>query len=365
MRSFFTYCLLFISCCFSIKAQNLRLVANLPTYLNENSGLVAVSSNGIWTHNDGGDGPIIYKIDTNGNQLDSIYLNGISNVDFEDIAEDNLGNFYVGDFGNNNHNRTNLAIYKIPNPDSILGNNVTPEIIYFSYPNQVTFPDTNQDKDCEAMFHYNGNLYLLSKNWGSSGYSTLYKLPDSSGTYSAQIIDSVKTPLVTGADIHSSGKLAVLSMDRVLIFDQFIGSDFFNGRKSTFLFSLTQKEGVSFIDTNSVYISQEDNSFFPGAKLYELNFSPFLSSINIESLHDIQIMPNPSEDRILISLKGIKLTTHPISYRIYNLEGKIIQENELDFTPEFTVLLSEIPKGLYFINLKIDNYSVTKKIIKN
>lgn len=346
-------------------SQNLRLVSNLPSYLNEKSGLVAVTENGIWTHNDGGDGPILYKIDTNGNLLDSIYLNGISNIDFEDVTQDNSGNFYIGDVGNNNHNRTNLVIYKIPNPDSIVGNNVTPKTIYYNYPDQLTFPDTNHDKDCEALFHYNGNLYLLSKNWGSSGFSTLYQLPDTAETFSAIVFDSIQAPLVTGAAIHPSGILAILSMDRVVIFDQFSGNDFFNGRKSTFLFSLTQKEGVSFVDAHSLYISQEHNSFFPGAKLYELVFSPFLSSVNMKISPDIQAMPNPATETLLISVENIEKIPSKLTFHIYNMKGKLVSSQEFDFTPEFTVFLSEMKPGVYLIKLTLDNYSVTKRFIKN
>jgi hypothetical protein len=350
------------SFCFS---QSLRLVTNLPSHLSENSGLVATSSNGIWTHNDSGDGPIIYKIDSNGNQLDSINLNGVLAIDFEDIAKDNQGNFYIGDIGNNNHNRTDLVIYKIPNPDSILGNNVTPEAIYFSYPNQVIFPDPNQNKDCEALFHFNGHIYLLSKNWGNSGYSTLYQLPDSGGTYIATIIDSVQTPLVTGADFHSSGKLAILSMDRVVIFDQFIGNNFFNGRKSTFPFSLTQKEGVSFVNANSLYVSQENNRFFPGAKLYQLNFASFLSLVSTERAPDITAIPNPTSERLQISIKEIKTKSTSLSYEIYNTKGQLVASKEFDFSPEFTVFLSNLEPGIYFFKLIMDNHSITKRIIKN
>ncbi len=350
---------------FGLVSQNLRLVTNLPSHLNENSGLVATSSNGVWTHNDSGDGPILYKIDSNGIQIDSIFLNGVSAIDFEDVAQDNLGNFYIGDFGNNNHNRTNLVIYKIPNPDSIMGNNVTPEAIYFSYPNQVTFPDTNQDKDCEALFHYNGNLFLLSKNWGNSGYSTLYQLPDSAGTYSAIIIDSVQTPLVTGADIHSSGKLAVLSMDRVVIFDQFSGNNFFNGRKSTFLFSLTQKEGVTFVDANKLYISQENHRFFPGAKLYELNFSSFLSTISIARSPDMQAMPNPANESLMISLQNLETIPSKLKYEVYNMNGQLVMSNQFNFQSEFVIFLSELNKGMYLIKLTLDEYSITKRFIKN
>jgi hypothetical protein len=346
-------------------AQNLRLVSNLPSKLNETSGLIAKTNNSFWTHNDSGDGPILYKIDSNGNQIDSVYLNGITAVDFEDITQDNLGNYYVGDFGNNNHNRTNLVVYKLPNLDTLTGNNITPEAIYFNYPDQLTFPDTNQDKDCEALFHHNGNLYILTKNWGTSGYSKLYQLPDSAGNYPALLLDSVMTPLVTGADIHSSGKLAILSMDRIVIFDNYTGSDFFNGRRSTFYFSLTQKEGVSFLNSQTLYITQENNQFFPGAKLYELNFSPFLSAITIEKSTMITAMPNPASEQLIVSINDLENPPNEMSYRVMNTQGKIVMENSFGFQSEFTLFLSELNPGYYHLQITLGNQQVVKPFIKN
>jgi hypothetical protein len=60
----------------------------------------------------------IYEIDTLGNLIRTININSANNSDWEDITQDDLNNFYIGDFGNNNNDRTNLRIYKIPSPTS-------------------------------------------------------------------------------------------------------------------------------------------------------------------------------------------------------------------------------------------------------
>ncbi|MDB4089057.1 T9SS type A sorting domain-containing protein [Flavobacteriales bacterium] len=346
-------------------SQNLRLITSLSSYLNENSGLITVTNNSFWTHNDSGDGPIIYNIDSNGNQLDSIYLNGATNIDFEDITQDNLGNYYIGDIGNNSHNRTNLRIYKIPNPATITGNNVTPEIINYSYQDQIAFPDPNQNSDCEALFHHGSNLYLISKNWGTSGYSKLYQLPDTAGTHIAMLLDSFPSGLITGADIHSSGKLAILSMDRVYICDNYTGNDFLGGTISTLLFPLSQKEGISFKDVNSVYISQEHHSLFPGAKLYELNLSGFAGNIEIERFPDMQAMPNPTSKGLKISIKNLIIDPNIVSYQIIDLQGKVVKQNSFSFHPEFSVFLFELKAGYYIIKVTAGNQQFSKPFIKN
>lgn len=342
--------------------QNLRVISTFANYLNENSGLIVKTNNSAWIHNDSGDGPILYKIDSNGNQLDSIYLNGITAVDFEDITQDNQGNVYVGDIGNNNHNRTNLVIYKIGNPDTVVGHNTTPESIEYAYSDQTQFPDPEQNADCEALFHFNNHLYLISKNWGNSGYSKLYKLPDTAGTHSAQLIDSFASPMVTAADYHSSGKLAILSMDRVTIFDQFSGENFFNGRNSTFFFPLTQKEGVSFVSSNSLYITQENHRFFPGAKLYEFKFGNYLSVEEIERKKDFSISPNPANDNISIIPVG-DFTNKEYHYSIYNAKGQLVKNRGNNYSSSL-ISIEEFNQGIYFVIIKTKSELFTKRFIK-
>ncbi|MEN8839337.1 MAG: T9SS type A sorting domain-containing protein [Flavobacteriales bacterium] len=347
---------------FVLIGQNLRNISTFPAYLNENSGIITQGKNSAWIHNDSGDGPIIYKIDSNGTLLDSLTLSGVTAIDFEDITQDIFGNVYIGDIGNNNHNRTNLVVYKIPNPSTIIGNTVIPEAINFSYSDQTQFPDPNQNSDCEALFHHNNHLFLISKNWGSSGFSKLYQLPDSGGNHIAQLIDSFVSPMVTAADFHSSGKLAVLSMDRVTIFDQFTGIDFFGGRTSTFYFSLTQKEGVSFVNSNSLYITQEHHRFFPGAKLYELEFSPYLSLDKKDINFEFNLSPNPASD--FISLNYPKESLHPLTYSIYNTEGKLQHSGIISSDLERKIEVSQLKTGLYFLTIKSKNQVATQRFIK-
>ncbi len=344
-------------------SQSLRHISTFPVYLNENSGIITQSKNSAWIHNDSGDGPIIYKIDSNGIQQDSIYLNGVTAIDFEDITQDLFGNIFIGDIGNNNHNRTNLVVYKIPNPNSISGSAVTPEEIHFSYSDQTQFPDPNQNSDCEALFHYNNHLYLISKNWGSSGYSKLYELPDSAGSYVAQLIDSFASPMVTAADYHPSGKLAVLSMDRVTVFDQFVGNNFFDGRASTFYFSLSQKEAVSFVTASSLYITQEHHRFFPGAKLYELNFSSYLSLTESKDESKISISPNPVAD-ILTLIIDINSYSQ-FSYFIYSSEGTLVKKGTKTAKQKTKIRVNELKTGMYFLAIKTNKTLITKRFIKN
>ena len=99
-------------------SQNVRTICTMPSSLAENSGMLISNSNRIWLHNDSGDSAKLYLIDTLGTILRTVLVQNVIATDWEDITQDNQGNVYIGDFGNNLNNRQNLRFYKIPHPDS-------------------------------------------------------------------------------------------------------------------------------------------------------------------------------------------------------------------------------------------------------
>ena len=166
------------SCMYNNSAYAPPLKADrIPDTLAENSGL-QWAGNSLWSFNDGGGAAAIYRIDTtNGALLQSVYLQGAHNTDWEDIGFDGLY-FYIGDVGNNgNGARTDLKIYKFPlstipgyatNPVVIIPAEQV-SVINFSYSDQPQPPiasGINHTKfDCEAMIVDNGKIHLFTKNW--------------------------------------------------------------------------------------------------------------------------------------------------------------------------------------------------------
>ena len=155
--TFFKFLLLlpFFAACQTV---NLRVVCPLPTETKESSGLVIESPNRFWTHNDSGDKARLYQFDSTGILRRTVVVKKADNVDWEDIALDaERRNFYIGDFGNNGQNRTDLTIYKIPIPQSATTffqtDTVIAEKIAFSYPDQLNFPPVDSSKyfDAEAF----------------------------------------------------------------------------------------------------------------------------------------------------------------------------------------------------------------------
>src|SRR5258705_8076096 len=76
--------------------------------LSQASGLAASQNNDavIWTHNDAGDRPRLFALDTHGPHLGTYTLPNSSNVDYEDLAlgpgpVTNAQYLYVVDIGDN------------------------------------------------------------------------------------------------------------------------------------------------------------------------------------------------------------------------------------------------------------------------
>ncbi len=102
-----------------VRAGRTGFMANRA--LTESSG-VAVSRahpGVLWTLNDSGNPPVLFATDTLGRDLAAIRVTGATNVDWETIR---LGScpagtcLYIGDIGDNTERRTDVVLYRVPEP---------------------------------------------------------------------------------------------------------------------------------------------------------------------------------------------------------------------------------------------------------
>ena len=163
------------SCIYSdgvVALKNLRK-ATLSNTVQELSGIISFDGK-LYGLNDSGGQPAIYEMDTtNGTITKTITLQGATNIDWEDITQDD-SYVYVGDFGNNDSgNRHDLKIYRFPKQDikNITGSSGTIpsgdiDVINFRYEDQTDFspsPANSTSYDCEAMVYDNGKIHLFTK----------------------------------------------------------------------------------------------------------------------------------------------------------------------------------------------------------
>lgn len=273
--------LILLSCSFS--TGNLTVITNLPSFLNEASGIALdPNSNLVWMLNDGGNPAELYGFNKQGEILKTLKIDAENN-DWEDLTTDKAGNIYIGDFGNNNNKRKDLAILKISKDSLNNKKDTAVERISFYYPDQKKFPPKKKKHhfDCEAFFHYNDSLYLFTKSREKKnfGKTNMYKIPASAGHHKAQLIESFKTCdksrcWITSADISADGKqIALLTLDAVWVFTDFENDAFLNGKptKHDLGFS-SQKESVCFIDSETIYITDE-KAFGIGGKFYSFKIN--------------------------------------------------------------------------------------------
>ncbi len=240
----------------SISIKPPVLLKKLPRKVFETSGLIWWRGS-YWTHNDSGGENEIYRLDSlTGKIIQTVRIQNAINVDWEDIDQDD-DYIYIGDFGNNLGNRTDLTIYKLPkiNIDNSENDTIAAEVISFSFGDQQEYSIRNRshNHDCEAMISYGESLYLFSKDWADQR-CRLYSLPKNQGSYTVFPLSEFNSDgLVTGAALDHDANRIVLCGYRnyipfVWILSDFTTTDFFGGNKRRVDFRelpATQTEGIT------------------------------------------------------------------------------------------------------------------------
>jgi hypothetical protein len=376
------------SCTYDLTLTKPKLKYVLPQEVEETSGL-AFFNGGLWTLNDSGGEPVIYKLDTaTGEVIQRIRLKNATNVDWEDMTLD--GQYiFIGDFGNNSGNRKDLKVYKINRSDIPAEGDaeVVAEKIEFFYPDQ---PNKKIERrkynnyDCEAMISFGDSLYLFSKNW--ENYRTrVYSLPKEPGSYAANLLDSYNVAgLITAADYDPQDQEIVLigytNKTWVpfawLLFD-FHDADFFSGNKRRIdmpYIMTTQTEGFTYVEGKHGVISSEKTKLGPQSA-YEFNTGKWTgeeASVMIEkssgSDFDFSISPNPvKSSKVRLKLENMpvgeyKIRLYDHSGRLLNIKKHVLKRKE---DKVFIQLKThKLAPGTYTIVLSNRNKKVAKNFIK-
>lgn len=294
----------------------------LPGVMSETSGLVLFNDQ-LLTHNDDSDTNLYLVDPSDPDDYTTLPITGASNIDWEDIAEDE-NYIYIGDFGNNvSGNRTNLRIFRILKSE--LMNNPVADTISFSYETQTDFipqSSNSTDFDCEAFIVTAGKIHLFTKEWGTKKTS-VYELEKTPGTHVAIYKGTLNVQgLITGATHLEEEQLIVLSGYSIvmqpfvyLLYD-FENDDFFSGNKRKIMLNLPyhQVEGITSADGLTYYLSNE--AFATGniqvdPKIITIDLSFYLSNYlegnplavkEVVGNTFVQVFPNPAKEAVVIQL---------------------------------------------------------------
>ncbi|WP_179345162.1 T9SS type A sorting domain-containing protein [Winogradskyella ursingii] len=350
--------LIFLMMFGTLSAQQYTLHTDLDATVSETSGLLIID-NTIITHNDSGNSAQLFEIDTStGNITRTVTVSNATNIDWEDITKDDTY-IYIGDFGNNSGNRTDLKIYRILISDYLNNTSVNADIIEFSYEDQTDFTSNpmNTNFDAEALIHYNNQLYIFTKNW--ENFEThVYQLPKSIGTQNALRIDEFNSDgLVTGATTNSADNSIVLcgygeNGPFLIKLEGFNGGLFSNGTIN--IISMTapsgyssQTEGIVALTVSEYYVSTE--ALFSNLQgLYQFDFNTL--NIEDETNQGLTFYPNPAKTEITVECDNCTTT-------IYSNSGQLILSSN-----KKKIDISNLASGIYQVEMK--NKSTKKSSVK-
>ena len=352
------------SCLYDVTDYPPVLLGDLPSLLNETSGLIYWNEK-LVTFNDSGGANKIYLIDTSGvSVVQEITISNAQNIDWEAIAQSS-DSIYVGDFGNNAGSRQNLCIYGISKSDILLttNNSVVGVKSEFNYSDQVVFSGQyeNHNYDCEAFFYHNDSLHLFTKNW-SDLYTKHYVLPSSNqNVFSASVKDSFFVDgLITDASLDSiNNRLLLLGYKNngsnfytsfvYLLFD-YSSNNYFSGNKRRIeigsMLEVSQTEGIAWSDSLTGYISAEEivSVITIAPKLFSFDFSTYLSN-SLSETDELEesywLSPNPVIESLLLP-EDVK------AYSIVSQSGQVIVER-IDYITNNLIDVKFLKAGKYFL----------------
>ncbi len=248
--------------------------------INEASGIAVSRLNEdiLWIINDSGCSASVYAVNTKGDRIATLDIEGVSNYDWEDLASfEYMGKPYilVADVGDNFGKRKNCVLHFIEEPDI---RNIPPEAplsVRPSWSMEYTYEDGPRDCEAVAVDTVNKRILLLSKR---DRPPVLYELPlEIKGNAVAgrlgtikplpQAIEEDEVPSYaaypTAMDISADSKhIIVLTYNNALYFSRNKSSDWtevLSGSPKEIVFPpLPQAESVCFSrDGKEIYITTE------------------------------------------------------------------------------------------------------------
>jgi hypothetical protein len=182
--------------------------------MREASGLVASERfpGSYWTHNDSGDGPNVFLVDSTGLARMRVVLDGVTNRDFEDIAR--LGrDIHVADIGDNRAVRSDIAIITFEEPPLAQDTVLTPSAIY-----RMTYPDGARDAETLLVDPLTRDWFIVTKREDSVRVYRYAHPQDASRTVVLERMPGALpfTRVVAGDVSADGGEVLLKTYDQVL-----------------------------------------------------------------------------------------------------------------------------------------------------
>ena len=177
--------------------------------ITELSGLARTAEGRFWAHNDSGDGPRVFELDTTGAFLREVAVQGAEAYDWEDLAirGDTL---YVGDIGDNLGQRESVQVHRFTLPEGPTAQATTLTLRYEDRPH-----------DAEALLvdPRNGELAIVTKDF--RGIAEVFTARQSGTLAKVAELNLGLGQAVTAGDVSADGKTIILrSYGRAFVWER-------------------------------------------------------------------------------------------------------------------------------------------------
>jgi len=270
-----------------------QTLATLPAALHEVSGVTRDPRRAdvFWMHNDGGNAPVLFAVDTAGRIVGQAWIRNIRAKDAEDLALGRCSGgwcLYLADIGDNRAERGQVAIYRIPLPDLPAragGSKAEEETageessidVFADRTYRLTYPDGA--RDAEALFVDDRRTEIVVISKGREGSAIAYTAPleatdaDSASRLGPVMlrrlgplpvpIDPFTGQLITAADLSPDGRWIAVRSYSTLYFLRWSGSVRYDSTAKAPAYSLLGAleplgEGIAFSDSSDwLYLTSE------------------------------------------------------------------------------------------------------------
>ncbi len=191
----------------------------------------------LWVHDDRGHGPYLFAILANGLVRRGYVLNGVGNVDWEDIA---IGPgpvpgreyLYIGDIGDNWASSGYLTILRVAEPDVPAGLTTQIDVLNGVESFACQYPSGfAHDAETLLIDPVDGRPYVLTKeSFGSTAYLYGYPMPLDAGVTKTMVLEATfahAAPTFSGGDVSPDGRqVYVRNQDTIYAYTRADGAAF-------------------------------------------------------------------------------------------------------------------------------------------
>ncbi|WCB95429.1 hypothetical protein DSM104299_04173 [Baekduia alba] len=162
----------------------------------------------LWAHNDSGDRARVFALRTDGSLIASLDVPGAEATDWEDIAIGPGGDLLLGDIGDNDAERADVSVYRVPEPKLAAKPSATAPATRYT----LTYPDGAQNAETLIADPRTGEIVIVTKAF--SGRSGVYAASVRGAT--TQTLRRVGTielglgGLATAGDVSTDGRIVAV-----------------------------------------------------------------------------------------------------------------------------------------------------------